>query len=491
MHHELIGTALVLTTVGVLLAVSVLFGRAVERVRVPVVLVFLGIGMLAGSEGIGGIAFESYSLAYRLGTIALALILFDGGLNTPRAAFKEALGPAATLATLGVVLTAGIMAVGARLLGMSWPIALVIGAVASSTDAAAVFSVLRGGGIHLRRRLGVTLELESGLNDPMAVILTTILVQNVVAPGSVVWWRVPLDVGRELLIGAAAGVGIGYAGRWLMSRMRLAAGGLYPALTLALAALAFGVPTLVGGSGFLAVYIAAVIIGNGHLPYRAGLLRVHDAIAWLAQIAMFLMLGLLVFPSRLPAVVLPGLALSAILVALARPIAAMVCLLPWRMTPRETIYVGWVGLRGAVPIVLATFPVLAGVPGADRLFALVFFVVLVSTLVQGGSIPWLTRYLHLVDAAPPPPPAAIEIASLQELEGEVLSYFISPESAAAGARVAELPFPDTMSVMLVVRGHALIPPRGATVLEPGDHVFVLAQKSDPAMLSLIFGAGGE
>lgn len=491
MHSELVATAAMLAVVGILLAISVLFGRAVERVRMPVVLVFLGIGMLAGSEGLGGIGFENYALAYRLGTVALALILFDGGLNTPKAAFREALGPAATLATAGVVLTAGIMAAGGRLLGMPWPVALVLGAVASSTDAAAVFSVLRGGGIQLRRRLGVTLELESGLNDPMAVILTTVLVSNLVAPGTLSWWRVPLDVLRELSLGAVAGLAIGYAGRALLSRMQLAAGGLYPALTLALAALAFGLPTLIGGSGFLAVYIAAVIIGNGHLPYRSGLLRVHDAIAWLAQIAMFLMLGLLVFPSRLVEVALPGLALSAILVAFARPIAAAICLLPWRMSPRETAYVGWVGLRGAVPIVLATFPVLAGAPGADRLFALVFFIVVVSTLVQGGSIPWLTRYLGLFESAPPPPPAAIEIASLQPLDGQVQSFFIAAESAAAGAKIGDLPFPETMSVMLVVRGQALIPPRGATVIEPGDHVFILAQKPDDVMLNLIFGPAEE
>jgi cell volume regulation protein A len=487
MTAEPFTTALLLSTAGVLLGVSVVFGHAAERVRMPVVLVFLLIGMLAGSDGIGGIAFEDYRLAYQLATAALVMILFDGGLNTPRASVMDALRPAGVLATAGVFLTAVIVALGARLLGLSWPTALLFGAVTSSTDAAAVFSILRSGGVQLKRRVGVTLEVESGVNDPMAVILTTVLVRNLAAPAEVSWTLVPLQVLFQLAVGAAAGFAVGHGGRLVMARLRLAAGGLYVALSLALAFLAFGIPTLLQGSGFLAVYVAGVILGNGHLPYRSGLLRAHDAFAWLAQIAMFLMLGLLVFPSRLLEVAGLGLGLAFVLTFVARPIAVALCLWPWHFRLKEVLYIGWVGLRGAVPIVLATFPVFMGTPGAERLFSLVFFVVVVSVVLQGGTIAWVTRRLGLESGEAPPPAAAIEIASLAPLEGAIRSFHVDAAVAAAGERIRDLPFPDGARVMLIVRDRELVPPKGTTALQPGDHVFILSRPEDEGTLSLIFG----
>jgi cell volume regulation protein A len=487
MTSEPLWTAILVTTVGVLLGISVVFSRAAERVRMPVILVFLAIGMLAGSDGIGGIHFEDYRLAYQLGTAALVLILFDGGLNTPREALRAAIRPASVLATAGVFLTAAFMALGARLLGMPWPAALLIGAVTSSTDAAAVFSILRSGGLQLKRRVGTTLEVESGINDPMAVILTTVIVSNLVSPGAANWWLTPLQVGWQLAAGAAGGLGVGFGGRFVLGTLRLHTGGLYVAATLALACLSFGVTTLAQGSGFLAVYVAAAVLGNGHLPYRAGIVRAHDAFAWLAQIAMFLMLGLLVFPSRLPDVALLGLALALVLVFIARPLAVALCIWPWRLPRREIVYIAWVGLRGAVPIVLATFPVLAGAPGAERLFSLVFFVVVVNVILQGGTITWLTKRLGLESGEAPAPPAAIEIASLAPLEGAIRSFHVHEAVAAAQARIADLPFPEGARVMLIVRGRALVAPHGSTVCEPGDHVFVLSRPEDDATLSLIFG----
>jgi cell volume regulation protein A len=267
----------------------------------------------------------------------------------------------------------------------------------------------------------------------------------------------------------------------------LPASGLYPALTLGLAFLSFSVPTLLHGSGFLAVYIAAVILGNGTLPFRAGLLRVHDALAWLSQIVMFLMLGLLVFPSRLIEVVWIGLALSLALAVVARPLAVLACLLPFRYPPREIVFIGWVGLRGAVPIILASFPVLAGVPIAPRIFDVVFFIVVVNVLVQGGSVPWLTRKLKLEVAEPPTPRAVLEIESMQPLTGELMSFYIDPVLAVSGVQMAELPFPEGAAATLIVRGSDLIAPKGNTTLEPGDHVYIFARPGDKDLIQLMFG----
>ncbi len=484
---EPFGTALLLATAGLLMGASVLFSRASQRIGVPIALLFLVIGMLAGSEGIGGIAFDDYGFAFRMGSLALALILFDGGLNTPLSALRRTWSPAGLLATVGVALTALLIAIPAHLWGLSWPEALVLGAVVSSTDAASVFAVLRGSGLQLKRRVGTTLELESGLNDPVAVILTTQLTANLLHPASVSPAWIAADVMRELVIGGALGTGIGLFGRELLRRNPLPTGGLYPALTLALALLAYGVTTLLHGSGFLAVYLAGMVLGNGPLPYHAGLLRVHDALAWLAQIGMFLLLGLLVFPSGLLEVAGPGLALALLLAFVARPFVVTLCLLPFRYPGREVLYIGWVGLRGAVPIVLATYPVLVGAAGADRIFHIVFFIVVVNALVPGATVAWVTRKLGLQAAEPPAPQAVLAIESRLPLEGELMSFYIDDALVVAGVPLEQLDFPDGSSVTLIVRGNRLVPPRGSTTLEPGDHVYVLAQPEDRGLIQLIFG----
>jgi cell volume regulation protein A len=485
---EPLATALLLAVFGVLLILSVAFSRATERFPAPVALFFLAVGMLAGSEGIGGIAFEDYGIAFRLGTVALVLILFDGGLNTPLSSMRTALRPAGVLATAGVLGTAALVGAAGRALGLPWPQALLLGAIVSSTDAAAVFSVLRGSGIHLKRRVGTTLEIESGINDPMAVILTLAMTAYLAAPAQASAAGFAWDVAVQIVVGSAAGAAIGYGGRVLLRRLRLAVGGLYPALTLALAFLAFGVPTLLGGSGFLAVYVAALLIGNGRLPFRPGLLRVHDALAWLSQIVMFLMLGLLVFPSRLGEVALPGLALAVFLAVVARPVVVALCLAPFRdYRPHDVAYVGWVGLRGAVPIVLATMPVMAGAPGATRVFDIVFFIVVVNAVIPGATVPWVTRRLGLESGGPPPPGAVLEIASLQPLDGRVLSYYIDRALSVAGVALRDLPFPEGSAAVLVVRGRQILAPRGNTVLTPGDHVYLLAREEDLPTLHLMFG----
>ncbi|WP_309888052.1 potassium/proton antiporter [Archangium sp.] len=486
MSNEPLATAFLLTAIGVLMGVCALFSRAAGRFGIPVALLFILLGMVGGSEGFGGIEFDDYGLTFRMGTVALVLILFDGGLNTPLAAVREGIRPASVLATLGVLGTAAVMGVAAHFFGFEWKHAFLLGAIVSSTDAAAVFSVLRGSGLHLKRRVGVTLELESGLNDPMAVILTIALTEALVS-GKPLGWGILLDALREMLTGAVLGVGLGYASRILLKHVRLPAGGLYPVLTLALAFLAFGLPTLLHGSGFLSVYLCAMLVGNEAIRYRSGLLRVHDAIAWLAQVGMFLMLGLLALPSAIVEVTWSGLGLGLVLAFLARPLVVTLCLLPFRFAWRESLYVGWVGLRGAVPIILATFPVLAQAPGALAVFNVVFFIVVVNALIPGATVGWVTRKLGLVSLAPPPPTAMLELTSTLLLNGELVPFYLDPASAVAGASIADLPLPGSASVSLIVRGNELVTPRGGTTLMPGDHVYIFCKPEELSLVQLLFG----
>jgi cell volume regulation protein A len=484
---EPFATAFLLVVLGVLVGVSALFSRASRSFGLPVALLFLFIGMAAGAEGIGGLQFTDYGFAFRVGTVALVLILFDGGLSTPLEAFRGGLGPASVLATGGVLGTAAIVGVTARLLGMPWTEAFLLGAVVSSTDAAAVFSVLRGAGVQLKRRVGVTLELESGLNDPVAVILTVALA-GALAGGRPLGLPVLLESLIQIVVGGAIGAGIGFAGRALLRRTRVAAAGLYPVITLALALIAFGAPTLLRGSGFLSVYVAGVIIGNGALPFRSGILRVHNSIAWLGQVTMFLLLGLLVSPARLLEVRWTGLVVALALAFVARPAIVWLCLLPFRFSRREVLYVGWVGLRGAVPIILAMFPVLAGAPEAHRLFDVVFFVVVVNAIVPGSTVRWVTRRLGMEEeAAAPPAPASIDFNSSRMLGGEVLSLYVREDSPAAGANVGDLPVPGGAVVMLVVRGMEPLPAMVDTVLHPGDHVYVYCPPEHARAVNELFG----
>ncbi len=490
MPIEPVPTAIALLVMGVLLGVSAVASRTSGRLGIPFVLLFLLVGVLAGSEGSGRIPFEDSRLTFRVGTVALVLILFDGGLNTAMSSIRRALAPAAVLATIGVVGTAAVMSLGARGLGIPWSAALLLGAIVSSTDAAAVFSMLRGSGIRVRQRLADLLELESGVNDPMAVILT-LAVTGALAHGEGPSVAVAAEAILQLAVGIAAGLGVGFGGRWLLARVRLAASGLYPVLTLAIAFFAFGAPTLLWGSGFVAVYVAAVVLGNSPLPYLPGLRRVHDAMAWFSQVAMFLLLGLLAFPSRLAGVAGEGLLLGLFLAFVARPIVVAACLAPFRIPRRELVFVSWVGLRGAVPIMLATFPVFAGVAGAKHVFDLVFFVVLVSALVQGTTVRWLAGKLELETGGPPPPRAMLEIMSTQRLSGEVMSFYVEAASAVAGSRISDLPIPEGSAVMLIVRGRDLVAARGRTALQPGDHVYVFTPPEERAFVQLMFGRQEE
>jgi len=351
--------------------------------------------------------------------------------------------------------------------------------------------VLRASGLQLKRRVAATLEVESGANDPAAVILTTTLASNLLAPGHLGLGEMLTEIVTQLVIGAVVGIGTGYAGRALMARLQLMTGGLYPALMLAVGFLSFGVATLVEGSGFLAVYVTGIVLGNGPLPYRAGLLRIFDALAWLAQIGMFLLLGLLVFPSRLGEMAGLGLGIALLLAILIRPLVVALCLAPFRYSAREIAFIGWVGLRGAVPIVLATYPVLVGAPGADRIFHLVFFIEVVGAIIPGGTVAWATRRLALESPQPPAPHALLAIESRVPLEGDLMSFYIDDALVVCGLRLDELDFPEGAAVALVVRGDRLVAPRGSTRLEPGDHAYVVAQEEDRPFIQLMFGRPEE
>ncbi|MEP6836218.1 MAG: potassium/proton antiporter [Gemmatimonas sp.] len=487
MNLSAISPALFLATFGALLVLSVMFSRASVRTGIPLTLVFLGIGVLAGSEGIGGIAFDDYGLAFRLGSVALAFILFDGGLNTRWKDVRQVLAPSGALATVGVIVTGALVAVGGHVLGLDWTEAALIGAIVSSTDAAAVFSVLRASGVHLKKKVGLTLEVESGINDPLAVILTTLVIQFIVDRDSATATRVLLDILQEGIVGGALGVAIGIGARRMLVRYPLRPSGLYPALTVGVACLAYALPTALHGSGFLGVYVAGLALGEGALPYRNSMVRVHDALAWVCQIGMFLVLGLLAFPSRLMSAAPIGLAVALLLAFVARPVAVALCLIPFRYRAREVAFVGWVGLRGAVPIVLATLPVVYKVPGAERVFDVVFFIVLINAALQGTSVPWVTRKLKAESAEPAPPSAVLEIEGQQAFTTLIHSYAVDEALSVAGLPLSEIPVPADSAVMMLVRGGELIAPRGDTVLNPGDHVYLLVAPEDTAFVQLLFG----
>jgi len=332
----------------------------------------------------------------------------------------------------------------------------------------------------------LAIELESGLNDPMAVLLTAAMVEYAMGgdftPAQLAW-QIPL----QLVVGTGVGVVVGLACRALLLRAPPTTVGLLPVVTTAAAAVAYGGATIAWGGGFLAVYVCGLVLGNRSLPDHAGVRRVHDFLAWSSQVLLFLTLGLLVFPSDLAAVAPVALAAAVVLVLVARPVAVALCLIPFRYRPREIAYIGWVGLRGAVPIVLATYPVLVGVPGAERLFNIVFFVVVVSVLVQAGTVRHATRVVGLEEPGPPPPEATIEIASMQTHAARVACYHIDARAAVAGATIADVPFPTDAAIMLIVRGTDLIPPRGNVRLEPGDHVYIFSKPDDEPSIALWFG----
>ena len=459
-----------------LMLAGVAASKVASRLGVPTLLLFLAVGMLAGSDGPGGIAFDDPWLSQLLGVTALAFILFAGGLDTDWTRVRPVLRPAVLLATVGVLLSAGL--VGLFVSGvLRWPLAesLLLGAVVSSTDAAAVFGVLRSRRARLKGYLAPLLELESGSNDPMAVFLTMGLIHLLARPGAQPWEFLPLFV-QQMAVGGLVGFGLGKAMLWLLNRIKLEYDGLYPVLALALVLLVYAATALLKGSGFLAAYLAGLVLGNSRFVHKRSLVRFFDALAWLMQIVMFVVLGLLVFPSQLPAVAIAGLAVAAFLMVVARPAAVFLCLAWERMGWREKVLVSWVGLRGAVPIVLATMPRLAGLEQAPTIFNVVFFVVLTSALLQGASIPLVARWLGLTAPEAATPRAPLEFVPSENIKTELVELTLAPHSPAAGKQVLELGLPPETLIALVRRGSEYIVPTGSTALEAGDTLLVLCNR---------------
>lgn len=471
---------------GVLVLFAIASSKFSSRLGVPVLVVFLALGMLAGSEGIGGIDFESYALAHAIGTLALAVILFDGGLRTPIASFRIAAKPAVTLATVGVVITALITGFAASaVLGLPLLEGVLLGSIIGSTDAAAVFSLLRGRGLSLRRRVEATLEIESGSNDPMAVFMTVGILE-ILTGGIGSGWQLAGFLFLQIAVGAAAGVAVGKLSVLANNRINLDAAGLYPILAAATGLLAYGLAASLNGSGFLSVYIAGIVMGNSRIVFHRGILLFTDGMAWLGQITMFIVLGMLIFPSSLVDVAGESLLIALVLIVVARPVAVTAILLPFGFAWREIGFLSWIGLKGAVPIILATYPLLFGLESGVLLFDVVFFVVLVSALTQGWSLPTVARRLGLERRVPPPAPVALEITSLKHVEGDIIDYAVGPRSRAANRAIRELALPDGVVVAMIAREQRIVPPRGSTRVRPGDHVFVVLQGDVRSLVNRVF-----
>ncbi|BDF93549.1 MULTISPECIES: potassium/proton antiporter [Pseudoalteromonas] len=473
-------------------AILILFGvissKLSARVGLPVLVLFLLVGMLAGEDGIAGISFDNAEAAHALGTLALAIILFDGGLQTPISSIKQVWKPASALATVGVLLTAVITgAVATYILDLPVLQGILLGAIVGSTDAAAVFALLRSAGIHLNKKLKSTLEIESASNDPMAIFLTVglleVLVNKMTFGGDLLLLFV-----QQMGVGALCGVLIGKLATWFINRIKLNTSGLYLVMVTAFGLLSFGLSASLGGSGFLAVFITGVILGNSEFVYKRSIFLFHDGLAWLGQITMFVVLGLLINPSSLLDVWLEGLFIAFALIFIARPLAVAPILKLFGFNNRETMFVSWVGLRGSVPIILAIFPLLFGLPGAELIFNVVFFVVLISATLQGASMPWIAKKLGLVEPPPVVAAAKLEITALNEIDIEIVEYTLSDASRVVGRRLSRAALPESVVVAMITRGSSTIPPRGSTVLKSQDHLFVVLKPYNRPFVDLVFAA---
>ena len=470
-----------------LLLLSIFVGLVSSRVGAPLLLAFLALGIFFGEDGPGGIFFENYFAAYTIGSMALAIILFDGGLRTSFSNFRVAVWPSFLLATVGVALTAVLTALAAQLLlGLGWIESLLIGSIVASTDAAAVFFLLHLHGLEVKPRVRSLLEVESAINDPMAVFLTISCVELLLSESSGASWWLAIDFIVQIIGGAAAGIAAGFVLVWLINRLELA-GGLYPVLAMAFALFTFGGAQTIGASGFMAVYFAGLVVGNRR--HRAAQLieRFHDGLAWLAQMVMFVMLGLLVTPSDLLPVLLPAVLIAVFLVVVARPVAVVLCLLPFRFAWNEHAFAAWVGLRGAVAIYLGTIPVLAGLANAPIYFEVAFVVVIVSLLVQGWTLAPAARLLDLELPPLPKTPARIDVDLPASVDRDLLIYTVGPGSRISLRGVRRLLQLENTSLIGVVRDGRLLRPRDLDRLEPGDSVLVIAPPAQSAALDELFG----
>jgi cell volume regulation protein A len=462
----------------ILLLISVLAGKAIRRLGVPTLIFFLLLGIAAGSQGIGGIVFDNAELAQFIGVVALNFILFSGGLDTNWQHIRPVLGKGLALSTGGVLLTAGAVTLFMHFVfGFSLAEGALLGSIVSATDAAAVFSILRGKGIGLKGPLQPLLELESGSNDPMAYFLT-ITFTGIVAGGHLSPGLLLFSFVREFAIGGIAGYLMGRISVWIINRIHLGAEGLYPVLTLGLALFTYSFTHYAGGNGFLAIYLCALIMGNSAMVHRRSLIRFYDGQAWLMQIILFLTLGLLVYPSRIFPVIRMGLAISAFLIFVARPIGVFGALLFARLNRRSKLFLSWVGLRGSVPIVFATYPLLAGISKADLLFNLVFFISVTSVLLQGTTLSFVARKLRVSVRESSRRRVDPAFEAQDRIRAEMTEVLIADGSPAAGKRVVQLQLPPTVTLLSIRRQDLYIAPNGSTLLQAGDQLAVLVENKN-------------
>lgn len=462
----------------ILLIASMVASKTSFKLGVPVLIFFLGIGMLAGSEGIGGIAFDDPLIAQVLGIIALNFILFSGGMDTKWESIKPILWRGVALSTLGVLITAIVIG-GFVYLTTDFTLVegLLLGSIVSATDAAAVFSILRARNVGLKGNLRATLELESGSNDPMSYILT-ITLTYILTHGDATITKLVLKFLQEMIVGGILGLVIGRLMVITINKVALDTEGLYPVLVMAMIFFTFAVTDMLGGNGFLAVYLSALVFGNSNFLHKKSIIRFYDGQAWIMQIVMFLTLGLLVFPSRLAPIAGTGILIALILMFVARPLAVFISLSFFKIRIREKLFISWVGLRGAVPIVFATYPLIAGITKADLIFHLVFFISASSVLLQGYTLPLVAKWLKVTVPKKAKKITPLDMELYDTVKSEFVEAILNGSSKAVGKPIVKLDLPKSALIVLLVRDGKYIQPNGSTILEEGDKLLLLANNKE-------------
>lgn len=462
----------------ILLFISIIAGKTTYKFGIPTLLLFLTIGILAGSEGIGGIRFDDPSIARFIGVVSLNFILFSGGMDTQWSCVKPILKEGLMLSSIGVLLTASILGI------FVWWVtdfslfeSLLLGSIVSSTDAAAVFSILRGKNLQLKNNIRPTLELESGSNDPMAYVLTITFLSLVMNPEKS-FWSILLMFAQQMAFGALAGYLFGRLSKYIINRIRLDYEGLYPVLAITLMFITFSATDFIGGNGFLAIYICAVYLGNHNLIHKTNIMRMFDGLAWLMQIILFLTLGLLVFPSQIVPQFGVGLLISAVLIFVARPLAVFISMLPFKTTFKNKAFISWVGLRGAVPIVFATYPLLAGIEKANLIFNIVFFISVSSVVIQGTSLSVVAKWLRVGKMGKSQQGSAAETIQQEHPSSILKKITVSKDSEIIGKKIVDLNFPQNSIIAIIERNKLIFTPNGSTVIESNDVINIITDKEE-------------